>query len=43
MSDNEWSFWLIFHFFPKKEETSSKHPEENSLTLEGDLEEGLLN
>ena len=42
-SDTEWSFRLIFHFCKLREESNTEHPKENSLKLEEDLEEGLLN
>ena len=42
-SDTEWSFRLIFHFCKLREEPNTEHPKENSLKLEEDLEEGLLN
>ena len=35
--NNEWPFWLIFLFFQIREETTTKHPKENSLNLEEDL------
>ena len=38
-NDNQWSFWLIF----SNERGTSKHPEENFLNLEEDLEERSLN
>ena len=43
-NDNEWQrvvMWLIF-LFRIREETITQYPEENSLNLEEDLEEGLL-
>ena len=43
---NEWQRLAIsaeFSFFQIKEESITKHPQEKSLNLEEDLEEGLLN
>ena len=43
-SDKEWSFRLMFFFYFRiREEPTTKHPKENSLNLEEDLKEGLLN
>ena len=44
-SDNEWQPVITsatFPFFRIREEPTSKHSKENSITLEEDLEEGLL-
>ena len=44
-SDNEWQPVIIsatFPFFRVREEPTSKHSKENSINLEEDLEEGLL-
>ena len=42
MSDKECLFRLnFFLFFLNNREPSTKHPKENSLNLEEDLEEGL--
>ena len=43
VSDNEWSFRLIFLFFRMKEEPSTEQRKENSTNLEEDLEEELMN
>ena len=40
MTDSKWLFQLILLFFRIR---VSKHPKYNSLNLEEDLEEGLLN
>ena len=44
-SDNEWYnellFWLIFFIFRIREEPSIRHPKDNLLNLEEDLEEDL--
>ena len=45
-SDNEWQPVVIsatFPFFRMTEEPTTKHPKENSLNLEEDLEKELLN
>ena len=42
-NDNEWLFWLIFFVFRIREEPSIRHPKENPLNLEEDLEEDLRN
>ena len=39
MNDSEWLFWPIFFFF---REITDRHPKENPLNLEEDLEEDLL-
>ena len=39
-NDNEWLFWPIFIF---REEPTKRHPKENPLNLQEDLEEDLLN
>ena len=36
-NDNEWPFRPIFLFFQIREESTTKHPKENSLNLEEDL------
>ena len=45
-SDNEWQWVVVlasFLFFEReREEPTNKHPLENSLNLEKDLEEDLL-
>ena len=41
-NDNEWLFQPIFFFF-FREESTNRHPKENPLNLEEDLEEDLLN
>ena len=44
-SDNEWQWMVIsanFLFF-FREESTNRHPKENPLNLEEDLEEDLLN
>ena len=45
-NDNDWQRVVIsvnFPFFRIKKEPTTKHSKENSLNLEEDLEEGLLN
>ena len=42
-NDNELSFQLNFLFFRIKEKPTTKHSKENSLSVEEDLEERLLN
>ena len=42
-SHNELLFWLIFFVLRIREEASIKHPKENPLNLEEDLEEDLQN
>ena len=43
-SDNKQSFQLIFlFFFSENKRTTTKHPKENSLNYEEDLEAALLN
>ena len=37
-SNNEWPFWLVL-LFRIREESTIKHPKENSLNLKEDLEE----
>ena len=39
-TDNEWLFHFLFFF---REESTNRHPKENPLNLEEDLEEDLLN
>ena len=39
-NDSEWLFWPILFFF--REEITNRHPKENPLNLEEDLEEDLL-
>ena len=42
---NEWQWVVIsanFFFFLEREESSNRHPKENSLNLEDDPEEDLL-
>ena len=40
MNDSERLFWPIFFFF--REEITNRHPKENLLNLEEDLDEDLL-
>ena len=41
-SDNEWSLRLIFLYCELREEPTTKHPQQNSLNFQEDIQEGLL-
>ena len=41
-SNNDWSFRLIFLFFRIRQEPTTKHPKENALNIEENLEKQRL-